>query len=225
MWGPSPLVSGTCQQCHGTRGVSQAYLVDLLELLALRAILLKDLLSEPLQAVHLVLCLADDPLQSAQLGGRGTLVQQVDVNVLGEREFAAVDGLEQRRLSAAVLTEETIATAVVDLDGGIVEQDTAVEHERGGGDLDIAGGLEGGQDTGGDTVRDTELVRLRGEVLYLLVPVERQASIVVAVDGRGLGGILGGGLGRDLGGCCLLVLASSGALSITGGFRCGDHVG
>lgn len=195
-----------------------SYLVNLLKHGALGAILLKDLLGELLQTRKLGLSLADNPVQGTELGGGRTLVQQVDIDVLGEGELALSDGLEESGLSAAVLSEETVAAAVVDLEGGVVEEDPAVEDERGRSDLDVAGGFERGQDTGGDAVRQTVLVLLDCELGDLLVQLEILGGSV-AVDGRGLGGILGG----DLGGGRLLLLASGGTLGVAGGFGCGDH--
>jgi len=48
-----------------------------------------------------------------------------------EGEFTLVDGLEESRLATSVLTEQTVATAVVDLQGGVVEEDLSVKDERG----------------------------------------------------------------------------------------------
>src|SRR4051794_21161757 len=93
------------------------YLVNVIEKRALGAILLKNLLCQLLKTSQLILSLTDNPLQGTQLSFGGTLVQQVNVDVLWEGELALVDGLEQSRLSAAVLTQETVSSAVVDLEG------------------------------------------------------------------------------------------------------------
>jgi hypothetical protein len=202
------------------------YLVDLFETRALGAILLENVLGQLLQTGELVLRLADDPLKGAQLGLGGALVQQVDVDVVGEGELALVDGLEQCRLAAAVLTQQSVPAAVGDLECGVVEEDAAVEHERGGCDLDVAGRLQRGKDTCGDTVGQAVLVLLHGELLDLLVQLEVLAVLIVAVDRRGLGGVLGVGLGRELGGGTFLWLVSgSSALRLAGGFGCGNHFG
>jgi hypothetical protein len=142
--------------------------------------------------------------------------------VLGERELALVDGLEQRRLSAAVLTQQAVAAAVGDLERRVVEEDAAVEHQRRRCDLDVARGGQRGEHSRCHTVRETVLVFLHGELLDLLVELE---VLVIAVDRVGLGGILRVGLGRQLGGGRLLgLVAGSSALCLTGSFRRGDHV-
>ena len=94
----------------------------------------------------------DHPSQGTQLGLGGTLVQQVNVDVLWEGELALVDGLEKSGLSATVLTQQTVSSAVVDLEGGVVEEDFSVEDERCRDDLDIARLLERGKHTSSDTV-------------------------------------------------------------------------
>lgn len=198
--------------------VACTYLVDVVKEGALGAVLLKDILSQLLETGQLVLSLAHNPLQGTQLSLGGTHVQQVDVDVLWEGELALVDGLEQGRLSATVLTQQTVSAAVVDLEGGVVEEDLSVEHERCRDDLDIARLLERGEHTGGDAVGQTVLVLLHGQLLDLLVQLEVLG--LVAVLRVGLGGILGVGLGRQLGGGRLLGLriAVGGALRLAGSF-------
>lgn len=204
-----------------------AYLVNLFEDGAFGAVLLEDVLGQLLQTSQLVLGLTDDPLEGTQLSLGGALVQQVDVDVVREGELALVDGLEQRRLSAAVLAEQAVAAAVCDFEGGVVEQDAAVEHQRGGGDLDVARGLQRGEHAGGDAVGETVLVLLHGQLLDLLVELEVLGGLLVAVDRRGLGGILGVCLGSESRGGRLLGLrvAFLGALRLAGSFGCGNHDG
>lgn len=206
-----------------TRREENTYLVDVVEERALGAVVLEDRLGELLKAGQLVLSLADNPLQGTQLGLGGALVQQVDVDVVGEGELARINSLEERRLSATVLAQQAVAAAVVDLEGGVVEEDLAVEHQRRRDDLDIARLLERGEHAGCDTVGETMLVLLEGEVLDLLVELEILDS--VAVHRRGGGGILGVGLGRELrrGRLLGLRVGVRGALGVTGGFGGGDH--
>lgn len=118
------------------------------------------------------------------------MVEQVDVDVVGEGELALVNGLEQRCLAAAVLAEQAIATAVVDLEGGVVEEHLAVEDERRRRDLDVAGSGQRREDAGGDAVRQTVLVLLHSQLLDLLVELEIRGGILVAVDRRRRRGIL-----------------------------------
>ena len=200
------------------KNVSITYLVNVLKLSRLGAVLLENVLSELLETCQLVLGFADDPLEGAQLSLGGTLVQEVDVDVLRERELASSNGLEKSGLSATVLAQETVAATICDFERGVVEKDLSVEHKRGGSDLDVARSLERGKDTGGNAVGQTVLVLLHGELADFFVQLEILSG--VAVDGRGLGGILGGSLGCKR----LLGLALGSALCLTGGFRCGDHV-
>lgn len=195
-------------------GSAITHLVQLLQDRAFGAVVLEDLLGPLLHGGQLGLGLANDPIKGANVGLGGTLVEQVDVDVLGEGELAGGDGLQQGGLSAAVLTEQAIATAVVDLDGGVVEEDLAVEDQRGRGDLDIAAGLERGKHTGGDAVGDALLVLLQGELLELLLGLVNGVA--------GLGGFLLSLLllERLLGG-----LALSSALGVASSLGSGDHGG
>jgi hypothetical protein len=204
-------------------GAGHTYLVDLLEPGALGAVVLEDVLSQLLQTSQLVLSLADDPLKGAQLSLGGTLVEQVDVDVLGEGELALVDGLEERRLTAAVLTEKAVAAAVGDFERGVVEELLAVEHQRRRCDLDIARRGQRREHTRGDAVGETVLVLLHGELLDLFVELEVLA--IVAVDRRCGRVGLGVGLGRQLRGRRLLGLEGAGLslLGVAGSFGCGDH--
>jgi hypothetical protein len=88
--------------------------------------------------------------------------------MLGDRVFASGDGLEESRLSATVLTEETVSFTVGKLEGGIGDKNSTVEDQRATGHLYVLAGLGRREDTGGDTVRDTVLVHLLGETLHLV---------------------------------------------------------
>ena len=113
--------------------------------------------------------------------------------MIREGELAGGNGLQQSRLSATVLTQETITTPVVDLDGGVVEENAPVEHQRSGGDLDITGSLERGKHTGGDTIGQTVLVLLQLELQKLLLG---RGHLLVSAGGLSSGG--SSGLGCDL---------------------------
>jgi hypothetical protein len=199
------------------------YLVDLLEAGAFGAIVLENVLGELLQTRQLVLGLADDPLKGAQLGLGSALVEQVDVDVLGEGELALVDGLEEGRLTAAVLAEKAVAATVRDLERGVVEELLAVEHQRRGCDLDVARRGQRREHTRGDAVRQAVLVLLHGQLLDLLVELEVLGLFAVDRRCRRVG--LGVGLGRQLRGGRLLGLeeAGLGLLRLAGSFGCGDH--
>lgn len=201
----------------------EAYLVKIHQDGALGALVLKQLLRQSVEAVHLVLGLLDNPLEGAQVGGRGTLVEQVDVDVFGDGVLAGGDGLEESTLSATVLAQQAVAAAKVELEGAVGDEDATVEDETGGGDLDVAAGRDGGQDAGGDAVGQAVLVHLVGEALDRVHLVGRGGGLVrldrvavgielrlVAIYGAGLAGVLGAGLGpgRDR----LLLLAVGGLL-------------
>ncbi|TKW51055.1 hypothetical protein CTA1_9472 [Colletotrichum tanaceti] len=170
------------------------YLVQVHQDRALGAIIFEDLLGQLVQTGHLTLSLGNDPLKGTELGGRSTLVQKVDIDVFGDGELARIDGLEKGRLSATVLSQETVAATVRELEGGVVEEDTAVEHQAGTGDLDVLAGLGRSQDTGGDTVRDAVLVHLGGETAHLVHLIGAGGGAIVAVGGLLLVDLASGGL-------------------------------
>ena len=199
---------------HGT---GNTYIVEVLEEGRVGALILKNLLSDGLKTSKLVLGLGDDPVKGTELGRRSTLVEKVDVDVLGDGVLAGGDGLEKGGLAATVLAQETVPAAEGKLESGILDQDTTVEDEGDGGDLDVLGGLGGGQDTGGDTIRQTVLVHLLGKALDLVQLLGLGGRLILDdglaesieldfLDGLalvGLGGLLGetlllGGGGRHL---------------------------
>lgn len=120
------------------------------------------------ETLHLVLGLLDDPFEGAQLRRRGALVEKIDVDVLWDGVLAGGDGLEEGTLAATVLAQQPVATAKVELESGVGDEDATVEDETGGRDLDVATGGDGGQHTRGDTIGDAELVHLVCEALHLV---------------------------------------------------------
>lgn len=151
----------------GGGGQALTYVVKVHEDHGLRAIILENLFGELVEALHLVLGLLDDPLKGAQVAGRSAFVEKVDVDVLGNRVLARSDGLEEGTLSAAVLAQQTVATAQGQLQGGVLDEDLAVEDQAGAGDLDVLALGEGRENTGGDAVREAVLVHLVGQTLDL----------------------------------------------------------
>lgn len=152
---------------HIANGWVLTYVVEVHQDHGLGAIILENLLGELVEAFHLVLGLLDDPLKGAQLAGRSALVEKVDVDVLGNRVLAGGDGLEKGRLSAAVLAQQTVAAAQGQLQGGVLDEDLAVEDQAGAGDLDVLALGERCENTGGDAVREAVLVHLVGQTLDL----------------------------------------------------------
>ena len=76
-------------------GWALTYVIEIHENHGLGAVLLQNLFGELVEAFHLVLGLLNDPLKGAQLAGRSTFVEKVDVDVLGNRVLAGGDGLEE----------------------------------------------------------------------------------------------------------------------------------
>lgn len=171
----------------GNHRRENTYIVEVLEEGRVGALVLKNLLGDHLETGQLVLGLGDDPVKGTKVTGRSTLVQKVDVDVLGNGVLAGGDGLEKGGLAATVLTQETVPAAEGKLESGILDQDAAVEDEGDGGDLDVLGGLGGSQDTGGDTIGETVLVHLLGKTLDL-----------VELLGLGSGLILDDGLAESI---------------------------
>jgi hypothetical protein len=96
-----------------------------------------------------------------------------------------------------------------------------VEHQGRGGDLDISGGWQAGEHTGGDTVRKTVLVHLLSKSLDLSILLGVWWSLVAgnrAVLAISLT-LLQARSGRLLG------LALSGSLGIAGSLGSGNHLG
>jgi hypothetical protein len=120
----------------------RTYVIEILKDGAVRALSLENIFGLLLHGVELTLSLADNPLKGTELSGRGTLVQKVDIDVLGDGELASSDGLEHGGLSATVLTQETVTATVGQFEGGVGDEDLSVEHEGGGGNLNIARGRQ-----------------------------------------------------------------------------------
>jgi hypothetical protein len=185
-----------------------SYLIQIHQDGGLGALVLEQFLGQLVKALHLELGLLDYPLESAQLAGRGTLVEEVNVDVLGDRVLAGGDSLEQRTLATAVLAEQAIATAQSKFESGICDQHPAVEHQAHAGHLHILAGWRRRQHASGDTVRETMLVHLVGQTLDLVHLVGRSGRLIgldrfskgvelrlVAIYRCGGASILGVGLG------------------------------
>lgn len=84
-----------------------------------------------------------------------------------DRVFALVDSLQEGRFSATVLTKETISATICKFHGGIGDEDSAVEDQGGGCDLDISAGLERAENTGGNTIGKTMFIHLLCQSLHL----------------------------------------------------------
>lgn len=70
------------------------YIINIHQYWGLWPFLFEDLLGQLVKALHLGLGLLDNPLQSAHVGGRRALVQQIDIDVLRNRVLAGGNGLE-----------------------------------------------------------------------------------------------------------------------------------
>lgn len=133
--------------------------------------------------------------------------------MVGDGVLAGGNGLEQRRLSAAVLAQQAVAAAKGQLEGGVGDEDAAVEDEGAAGDLDVLALLGGGQHAGGDAVRDAVLVHLVGQALDLVQLVIGGGGPVGVLDGVSVDvelGLLLARLADDL------LAAGSGLLGLLG---------
>jgi hypothetical protein len=102
----------TCQQnVNDIWGSVVTYIVKVSQERTFGSVFLEKLLSELVKALQLVFGFLDDPFKGSEFARRGTLVQEVDINVFGDGEFAGSNGFQERALSAAVLTKETISSA------------------------------------------------------------------------------------------------------------------
>lgn len=156
-----------------------AYLVKIHEQRRLWSIILQNLLSQLIKSFHLVLCLADDPLKGTKLTWWRTFVEQVDIDVVWDRVFALVDSLEESRFAATVLTKETVSATVCEFHDSIGEQDSPVEDERDGCDLDISALLQRAENTGGNAVGETVLVHLLCQALYHILSLRSCGLFIV----------------------------------------------
>jgi hypothetical protein len=190
----------------------KTYVIQVLKNRAVRAILLENFLSFLLHALQLALSLTDNPVKGTLVSGGSTLVEKIDIDVLGNGELASSNGLEDSGLSTAVLTEETVAATEGQLEGGIGDEDLSVEHKGGRGDLNVARGGQRGQHTGGDTIGETVLVHLSSELV----------DGTLILGGRG---ILDDGvtMGIEFDFLGLLGLFLVGTLGHAGSLRGGNH--
>ena len=67
------------------------HIIDIHDDWALWTFLLRKLFSESLQSRYLFLSLFDNPFEGAKVAWRCVLIQQIDIDVLREGEFALVD--------------------------------------------------------------------------------------------------------------------------------------
>jgi len=173
-----------------------SYLVKLFKDWSIRSLLLKNLLRKLLKTGKLGLSLLDDPLEGTKIGDWGTLVQEVDIDVLWDGVLASCDSLEKGGLSTSVLTKKTVSSTVRNFESGVVEKDLSVENEGCRGNLDIPACCEGRKNTSCDSVGDTVLVLLQVHLLEfrvddLLAIVVKlltigidQLVLTVTIDGR-----------------------------------------
>lgn len=107
--------------------------------------------------------------------------------MLGDRKLASSDSLEQSRFTATVLTEQTVSSTVGEFKSRVGDEDTAVEDQTGAGNLDGLASLGRGQNTSGDTIRDTVLIHLVGEALHLVHLLARGRRAIGILNGVAIG--------------------------------------
>jgi len=153
-----------------------------------------------------------------------------------DRVLALGNGFEEGTLAATVLAQQTVSSAQRQLQSRVRNKDAAVEDEADAGNLDVLAGGGGGQDAGGDAIRQAVLVHLLGQALDLICLVGRSGRFVsldgvpkriklrlIAIYRRSSAGNLGAGLGS--GGNRLLLLPLSSALGEALFLGCGRHSG
>mmetsp|Transcript_25316 Transcript_25316/g.59051 ORF Transcript_25316/g.59051 Transcript_25316/m.59051 type:complete len:382 (+) Transcript_25316:1690-2835(+) len=113
-------------------------LVDRLEPRVLRPVLRHDLLLELLEALLLQPHRVNHHVDRRTLARRALVVQEPDVDEVGDRDHPRRDALEQRRLARAVLRDQPVPVAVGELELLVLKEDLAEERDREGGDLDVA---------------------------------------------------------------------------------------
>ena len=96
-----------------------------------------DLLDALLEASDLCLGTGDNEVDSVDVGGLRLAGDEVDIDVVGDLNVALGDGLQEGRLSGAVLAEETVPLTVVERDFGTLDEEPSVEGQCVGVDFDI----------------------------------------------------------------------------------------
>ena len=145
------------------------------------------MLSQLIEPLHLILCLFHDPVKRAQLRGRCTLVEQVDVNVLRDRVLATINRLEQGTLATAILAQQAITAAIVELERRVGDEHAAVKGKTAGANLDVAAGRGRRQHARRDAVRQTVLVELVGKTLDFFGVVDFRNGAILGRRGRAAG--------------------------------------
>jgi hypothetical protein len=116
------------------------YVIQVFKDRAVRAVFLENFFSLLLHFLELALGLPDNPVKGTLVSGGSTLVEKVDIDVLGNGVFTGSNGLENSGLSTTVLTEETVATTEGQLEGGVGNENLSVEHKGARCDLNVARG-------------------------------------------------------------------------------------
>src|SRR6266566_7434963 len=98
-----------------------------------------------------------------------------------DREFSLGDSLHHGTLAATVLAQQAVSAAVRQLEGGIGDEDSAVENETGACDLDVSARVGRGQNTRGYAIRQAVLVQLVGQALHLIHLVGRRSGLFAFV--------------------------------------------
>lgn len=124
-------------------------LVYVVERLCLRSRLDHDLLHEVLQANHLFTCTLNNVIKGRLLQRRGFMSQQVDVVHLRNGHLSGGEALQEGGFTATVSPQQTVPSAVMQLDDGVLHQACSMQGEGERCDLHVSGSGLGGQQTGG----------------------------------------------------------------------------
>mmetsp|Transcript_22868 Transcript_22868/g.53363 ORF Transcript_22868/g.53363 Transcript_22868/m.53363 type:complete len:560 (-) Transcript_22868:232-1911(-) len=113
-------------------------LVNLIEALVLRALILHDLISKVLESVDLLLDVVNDGLQRGHLGRIDLRSQVVQRHVRWNWDLTVGKHLQKVGLSAAVLSQKTVTATDGQLDTAILDKLNSVQAHGEAIDLDIA---------------------------------------------------------------------------------------
>jgi hypothetical protein len=131
------------------------------------------------ESLHFVFGFLHDPFQCAQVARGSTLVEEINIDMFRYWVLALVDSFEESRLATTVLTEETISATVGKFEGGIGDENSAVENQGARSDLDVSTLLEGAENTSSNTIGETMLVHLVCQSLHFVHLLSRCRGLFI----------------------------------------------
>ena len=89
-----------------------AYLVEIHKKRAFWAIIFQYLFSLLVKPLHFIFGLLHNPFQGTKLTRWGTLIEQVDIDMIWDGEFALIDSFEKSGFATTVFSKETVSTTI-----------------------------------------------------------------------------------------------------------------